>query len=51
MSLIVKSPKMTLWVSQSVSNSHPRLKMSVDSESTPENTFRQKYLITRSNSS
>jgi hypothetical protein len=49
--LLKKSPKMTLWVSQSVSNSHPRLKMSVDSESTPENTFRQKYLITRSNSS
>ncbi len=34
MSLIVKSPKMTLWVSQSVSISHSRLKMSVDSEAT-----------------
>jgi hypothetical protein len=31
---------MTLWVSQSASNSHPRLKMSVDSESTHQNTFR-----------
>jgi hypothetical protein len=33
-----KRPKMTLWVSQSASNSQPRIKMSVDSESTPENT-------------
>jgi hypothetical protein len=37
---------MTLWVSQSASNSHPRLKMSVDSASTPENTSRQMYFIT-----
>ncbi len=38
---------MTLWVSQSASNSHPRLKMSADSASTPENTSRQMYFITR----
>jgi hypothetical protein len=29
---------MTLWVSQSASNSHPNPKMSVDSESTPKTT-------------
>jgi hypothetical protein len=34
---------MTLWVSQSISNSHPRLKMSVDSESTHQNTSRMMY--------
>jgi hypothetical protein len=34
---------MTLWVSQSVSNSHPRLKRSVDSESTHQNTSRVMY--------
>jgi hypothetical protein len=34
---------MTLWVSQSVSNSHPRLKRSVDSESTHQNTSRMMY--------
>ncbi len=48
--LLKKSPKMTLCVSQSVSNSHPRLKMSVDSESTHQNTSRMMYFITRSNS-
>jgi hypothetical protein len=32
--LLKKSPKMTLWVSQSASNSHQNPKMSVDSEST-----------------
>jgi hypothetical protein len=37
------SPKMTLWVSQSASNSHHSLKMSVDSESTPENI---KFILT-----
>ncbi len=31
----------TLWVSQSASNSHPKLKMSVDSESSHQNTSRQ----------
>jgi hypothetical protein len=49
--LLKKSPKMTLWVSQSASNSHLSPKMSVDSESTPENTSRMMYFITRSNSS
>jgi hypothetical protein len=34
---------MTLWVSQSASNSHLRLKRSVDSESTPENTSRMMH--------
>ncbi len=42
---------MTLWVSQSDSNSHLSPKMSVDSESTPENTSRLMYYVTRSNSS
>ncbi len=41
---------MTLWVSQSASNSHQSPKMSVDSESTPENTSRMMYYITRSSS-
>ncbi len=36
---------MTLWVTQSASNSHPKLKMSVDSESTHQNTSRMMYLI------
>ncbi len=39
---------MTLWVSQSASNSHPRLKMSVDLESTHQNTSRMMFYITRS---
>ncbi len=37
---------MTLWVSQSASNSHFNIKMSVDSASTPENTSRQMNYIT-----
>ncbi len=49
--LLKKSPKMTLWVSQSASNSHLKLKISIDSESTPENTSSIMYFITRSNSS
>jgi hypothetical protein len=48
--LLKNSPKMTLWVSQSVLNSHPKLKMSVDSESTHQNTSTMMYFITRSNS-
>ncbi len=39
---------MTLWVSQSASNSHFSPKMSVDSESTHQNTSRMMYFITRS---
>jgi hypothetical protein len=40
MAISTNSPKMTLWVSQSASNSHSNIKMSVDSESTPENTLK-----------
>ncbi len=39
---------MTLWVSQSASISHPRLKRSVDSESTHQNTSGMMYLISSS---
>jgi hypothetical protein len=41
---------MTLWVSQSASNSHPSPKMSVDSESTHQNTSITPKYIKRSNS-
>ncbi len=34
---------MTFWVSQSASISHSRLKMSVDSESTHQNTSRMMH--------
>ncbi len=43
--------KMTLWVSQSASKSYYSPKMSVDLESTLENTSRMMFYITRSNSS
>jgi hypothetical protein len=39
---------MTLWVSQSPSNSHPSPKMSADSESTHQNTPRMMFIIKRS---
>jgi hypothetical protein len=42
---IKNSPKMTLWVTQSASNSHQSPKMSVNSESTHQNTSRMMYLI------
>ncbi len=42
---------MTLWVSQSASKSYYSPKMSVDLESTLENTSRMMFNITRSNSS
>jgi hypothetical protein len=36
---------MTLWVTQSASNSHSSPNLSVDSESTHQNTSRMMYLI------
>ncbi len=41
---------MTLWVFQSASNSHPSPKMSVDSESTHQNTSNTPKYIKRLNS-